>query len=71
MSKENKTLDKQQNGNDFIADVMHCLSTEIKEMHYQKRDRMQCYLQQLLYETKEKGNLAEELISALEMYLEK
>ena len=22
MSKENKTLDKQQNGNDFIADVM-------------------------------------------------
>jgi len=24
MSKENKTLDKQQNGNDFIADVSNC-----------------------------------------------
>ena len=71
MSKQNKISDKQQNGNDFITNVMHCLSPEIEEMHYQKRDRMQCYLQQLLYETKQKGNLAEELISALEMYLNK
>ena len=71
MSKDNKTSDKEQNGNDLIADVMHCLSTEIEEMHYQKRDRMQCYLHQLLYETKQKGNLTEELICALEMYLNK
>ena len=26
MSKENKTLDKQQNGNDFIADVSHSMT---------------------------------------------
>ena len=71
MNKENETFGKPQNGNDFIANVMHCLSSEIEEMHYQKRDRTQCYLQQLLYETKQKGNLAEELISALEMYLNK
>lgn len=30
MSKENKTSDKQQNGNDFIADVSHCGLTEIE-----------------------------------------
>ena len=34
MSKENNTLDKPQNGNDFIADVMAMLPTdeEIKNM---------------------------------------
>jgi hypothetical protein len=26
MSKENKTLDKHENGNDFIADVSGCFS---------------------------------------------
>jgi hypothetical protein len=30
MNKENKTSDKQQNGNDFIADVSHCGLTEIE-----------------------------------------
>jgi len=29
MSKENKTLDKQQNGNDFIADVRRSVSVDI------------------------------------------
>ena len=28
MSKENKTLDKQQNGNDFIADVSNSTALE-------------------------------------------
>lgn len=29
MSKENKTSDKQQNGNDFIADVRRSVSVDI------------------------------------------
>lgn len=28
MSKENKTFDKHENGNDFIADVMHWVAVE-------------------------------------------
>ena len=37
MSKENKTLDIIQNGNDFIADVSHCGLTEIE---YTERERL-------------------------------
>ena len=37
MSKENKTSDKQQNCNDFIADVSHCGLTEIE---YTERERL-------------------------------
>ena len=37
MSKENKTSDKQQNGNDFIANVSHCGLTEIE---YTERERL-------------------------------
>jgi hypothetical protein len=40
-------------------------------MHYQSRDRNQCYLQSLLTEAKNKGNLAMELIYALEKHLNK
>jgi phosphopantothenate synthetase len=55
-----------------IADnVMRCLSPEIEKMHYQSRDRNQCYLQSLLTEAKNKGNLAMELIYALEKHLNK
>jgi len=33
MSKQNKTLDKQQNGNDFIADVMpRLLNADLREI---------------------------------------
>lgn len=36
MSKENETSDKQQNGNDFIADVMPRFSeSEIEQMAYE------------------------------------
>jgi len=31
MSKENKTSDKQQNGNDFIADVSSSVISELSE----------------------------------------
>jgi hypothetical protein len=54
-----------------IADVIHCLSPEIEKMHYQSRGRNQCYLQSLLTEAKSKGNLAMELIYALEKHLNK
>ena len=37
MSKENKNSDKQQNGNDFIADVSLCGLTEIE---YTERERL-------------------------------
>lgn len=40
MSKENKTSDKQQNGNDFIADVMAMLPTnEEIQYHIEKNTR--------------------------------
>lgn len=32
MSKEDKTLDNQQNGNDFIADVMPCFNFSLEDM---------------------------------------
>ena len=33
MSKENKTSDKQQNGNDFIADESHRLLRELRQTY--------------------------------------
>lgn len=38
MSKENETLDKAQNGNDFITDVMAMLPTEsqLEEIAFKK-----------------------------------
>jgi len=36
MSKENETLDKQQNGNDFIADV----STRLSKLSKQSRNKL-------------------------------
>ena len=54
-----------------ISDVIRCLSSEIESMHYQNRDRNQCHLQSLLVEAKSKGNLAMELIYALEKHLNK
>lgn len=54
-----------------ISDFIRCLSPEIESMHYQSRDRNQCYLQSLLTEAKSKGNLAMELIYALEKHLNK
>ena len=51
--------------------IIQCLSSEIKGIHYQKRERMQKHLHQLLDETKQKGNLVEELVYALETYLNK
>lgn len=48
---------------------MNSLSPEIEDMHYQSRDKNQCYLNWLLVEAKSKGNLAMELISALEDHL--
>lgn len=46
MSKEDKTLDKQQNGNDFIADV--------SKRYYLTKDRQGNYqlLNELAYEKK-------------------
>lgn len=34
MSKENKTSDKQQNGNDFIADVSERFSSEVEILQW-------------------------------------
>jgi len=31
MTKENTNLDQSENGNDFIADVMHCCEIDCKE----------------------------------------
>ena len=42
MNKENKTLDKQQNGNDFIADVMAMLPSDSK-MEELIKSRSQLY----------------------------
>lgn len=67
----NNTFDNNGHVNDFIADIIHCFSNEIEELHHQKRDRLQSHLQSLLYETNQKGNLAEELIHALEEHLKK
>lgn len=33
MSKENKTMDKQQNGNEFISDSSHRLLGELREAY--------------------------------------
>ena len=71
MSKENKKLNEAENSVLNISDVMRSLSSEIEAMHYQSRDRNQCYLQSLLIEAKDKGNLAMELIYALEKHLNK
>jgi hypothetical protein len=54
-----------------IADIIRCLSPEIEKMHYQSRDRNQCHLHALLTEAKNEGNLAMELIHALEKHLNK
>lgn len=62
MNEENENL---------IADVIRCLSPEIEQLHYQSKSRNQCYLQSLLTEAKNKGNLATELIYALEKHLNK
>ena len=40
MSKENETSDKQQNGNDFIADVMYRFYQEIARKHKVHTDRI-------------------------------
>jgi hypothetical protein len=71
MSKESENLNEAENSALNIADVIRCLSPEIEKMHYQSRDRNQCYLQSLLTEAKNKGNLATELIYALEKHLNK
>lgn len=42
MNKENKTLDKQQNSNDFIADVMAMLPSDSK-MEELIKSRSQLY----------------------------
>ena len=34
MNKENKTFDKQQNGNDFIADVSNCKRINGKDSRF-------------------------------------
>jgi len=39
MSKENKTSDKQQNGNDFIADVSFPLFQDLYGRYVQMNDR--------------------------------
>jgi len=69
MSEENENLKEAENSVLNISDVIRCLSPEIESMHYQSRDRNQCYLQLLLTEAKGKGNLAMELIYALEKHL--
>jgi hypothetical protein len=69
MENENSKVEETKALN--IADVIRCLSPEIEQMHYQSRDRNQCYLQSLLTEAKNKGNLAMELIYALEKHLNK
>lgn len=71
MSEKNKNLNEAENSVLNISDVIRCLSPEIESMHYQSRDRNQCYLQSLLTEAKSKGNLAIELIYALEKHLNK
>ena len=71
MNKEKKTSINHEISALNIADVMRSLSSEIEAMHYQSRDRNQCYLQSLLIEAKDKGNLAMELIYALEKHLNK
>lgn len=71
MSRENENLNEAENSVLNISDVIRCLSPEIEAMHYQSRDRNQCYLQSLLTEAKGKGNLAMELIYALEKHLNK
>lgn len=71
MFKENEDLNEAENSALNISDVISCLSTEIESMHYQSRGRNQCYLQSLLTEAKGKGNLAMELIYALEKHLNK
>jgi hypothetical protein len=71
MNKENGNLNEAENSALNIADVIRCLSPEIDSMHYQSRNRNQCYLQSLLTKAKAKGNLAMELIYALEKHLNK
>lgn len=71
MKNEEQNLIEPQTEALNISDVIRCLSPEIEEMHYQSRDRNQCYLQSLLTEAKANGNLAMELIYALEKHLNK
>lgn len=71
MSKENEILNEVESSVFNISDVIRCLSPEIEAIHYESRDRNQCYLQSLLTEAKAKGNLAMELIYALENHLKK
>lgn len=54
----------------IIINVMECLYPEIESMQsFQSIDKNKIYLQSLLTEAKAKGNLAKELIYALEKHL--
>lgn len=56
MSKEKQTSDKQQNGNDFIADVMHCLLPELNRIDNEEeyKDWYTATLQHRLREAKKR-----------------
>jgi len=47
------------------------INSEIDKCHYQNKEYAKNKLYDLLYELKNKGNLVEELIYAIETYLEK
>ena len=60
MSKENKTLDKQQNGNDFIADVSGSYSndkpmTKIEYLEYMSKKAKTVHT--IIYPDGSKGEL--------------
>ncbi len=60
MSKENETLDKQQNGNDFIADVSGSYSddkpmTEIEYLEYMSKKAKTAHT--IIYPDGSKGEL--------------
>lgn len=63
--------EQEQVKNCSIDGIISCLASDIEELHYQSRERDSSYLKSLLIETKSKGNLAMELIYALETYLNK
>lgn len=64
MSKENKTSDKQQNGNDFIADVSFPLFQDLYGSYVQMDDRFETvYIWNEELAIKNKGRWKPKLIS--------
>ncbi len=61
MSKENKTLDNQQNGNDFIADVMR-FYFKVNNSKLQDESRLKKQIEKVIKRLVERNNIHSESV---------